>query len=336
MKSTPPGSASEERRYFKEVRFRQIRALVETARHTSFAEASRHLGMSTPSVWRQVRALEEEYGVSLLKAHGHTVRLTEDGERLMELAAPLVEGFESLKRLFADSQARAGRVLRLTAPPTIFTGFLDKPLNVYRKLHPEVRLSMIECSSREAWELVVADKADLAVVGAPEGLELPPALEVTPLAIYPFQAVCPKNYPFAKIKQPTLQDFINQPLILAGEKSSSRIQLNLFVSKAGLQNQLNVVMLATSVQLMLNCVALGIGVAMVTRLATDSISIPAEQATSLVYRDISSLLGSENIALVSRRGRFELPHIQAFREVVLSMRTELHPKPPATKKPRRS
>jgi DNA-binding transcriptional LysR family regulator len=262
-----------------------------------------------------VRALEEEYGVSLLKAHGHTVRLTEDGERLMELAAPLVEGFESLKRLFADSQARAGRVLRLTAPPTIFTGLLDKLLNVYRKLHPEVRLSMIECSSREAWELVVADKADLAVVGAPEGLE---------------------HHPFAKIKQPTLQDFINQPLILAGEKSSSRIQLNLFVSKAGLQNQLNVVMLATSVQLMLNCVALGIGVAMVTRLATDSISIPAEQATSLVYRDISSLLGSENIALVSRRGRFELPHIQAFREVVLSMRIELQPKPPATKKPRRS
>ena len=54
MKAKPRSGAGEERRYFKEVRFRQIRALFEVSRHGSFAAAARSLGMATPSVWRQV------------------------------------------------------------------------------------------------------------------------------------------------------------------------------------------------------------------------------------------------------------------------------------------
>jgi len=57
MKPKRSPKPSDDRRYFKEVRFRQIRALFEIARHGTFAAASRSLGMATPSVWRQVRAL---------------------------------------------------------------------------------------------------------------------------------------------------------------------------------------------------------------------------------------------------------------------------------------
>ena len=124
MKAKPRSAAGEERRYFKEVRFRQIRALFEISRHGSFAAAARSLGMATPSVWRQLRALEDDYGVRFVTAKGRSVRLTEDGERLMRLAAPLVEGFDSLRKLFLDLQAGAERVLRLAAPASV----LNSPL----------------------------------------------------------------------------------------------------------------------------------------------------------------------------------------------------------------
>lgn len=87
MKAKPTSAAGEERRYFKEVRFRQIRALFEISRHGSFAAAARSLGMATPPVWRQLRALEDDYGVRFVTAKGRSVRLTEDGERLTRLAA---------------------------------------------------------------------------------------------------------------------------------------------------------------------------------------------------------------------------------------------------------
>ena len=140
MKAKRPAKPSDDRRYFKEVRFRQIRALVETSRCGSFAEASRRLGMATPSVWRQVRALEDDYGVQLV-------------------AAPLVEGFDSLKKVFHDQHGKAERHLRMAAPATVLNSTLRHIISDYRRTHPQVRLSLIDAPSRIAWQLLQEDKA---------------------------------------------------------------------------------------------------------------------------------------------------------------------------------
>ncbi|MEI6465166.1 MAG: hypothetical protein WCQ89_10620, partial [Verrucomicrobiota bacterium] len=36
----------------------------------------------------------------------------------------------------------------------------------------------------------------------------------------------------------------------------------------------------------------------------------------LVWRDVSPLFGHEDLVLLQRKGRFELPHVRAFRELV--------------------
>ena len=101
------------RQYFKEVRFQQLRALVEVGRQRSFAKAAAAVHLSVPSVWQQVRALEAEFAVPLVVMRGRSVDLTDDGKLLMELAAPLVEGFDSLKALFLDRRNRLSRQLTL-------------------------------------------------------------------------------------------------------------------------------------------------------------------------------------------------------------------------------
>ena len=47
------------RRFFKELRFRQLRALVELSRQKTLSAVATALKMSVVSAWRQVRALEE-------------------------------------------------------------------------------------------------------------------------------------------------------------------------------------------------------------------------------------------------------------------------------------
>ena len=92
MTPKQPAQHPPKRRYFKEVRFRQIRALVELSRQGSFTSAATSLGLAVPSVWQQVRALEDEYGVQIVSSHGPQLSLTEDGQNLVEMATPLVEG----------------------------------------------------------------------------------------------------------------------------------------------------------------------------------------------------------------------------------------------------
>ena len=317
MKAKRSATPSDDRRYFKEVRFRQIRALVETARCGSFAEASRRLGMATPSVWRQVRALEDDYGVQLVAAQGHDVRLTEDGERLVDLAAPLVEGFDSLKKVFNDQHGKAERHLRMAAPAAVLNSTLRHIIAAYRHTHPQVHLSLIDAPSRIAWQLLETEKADLAIVGAPEGVPLPLRFQAELLVKYPFEVVCLESHPFAKIKAPKLRDILKHPLILASEDSSSRMQFDHLVAKAGLIDRVNVIMTAGNVPSILNYVALGMGVAILTRPATEALAVPTDVKARLIYRDVSACLGHDQVVLLHPKGRHELAHVRAFREMVV-------------------
>ena len=306
---------SEERRYFKEVRFRQIRALFEISRHGSFAAAARALGMATPSVWRQVRALEDDYGVRFVAAKGRSVRLTEDGERLMRLAAPLVEGFDSLRKMFLDLQSGAERVLRLAASASVLNSPLRHVIAKYRLSQPSVRLTLIDAPSRVAWGMVESDSADLAIVGAPSGVELSPRLSVVPFASHPFEVIFPVGHPLGKVRKMGLRDILRYPLILAGEDSSSRLQFDHVVSEAGLTSLVNVVMTAGNVPSILNYVGLGMGVAILTRSAIEAISFPAVKKAGLAHRDASAVLGHDNLVIVHPKGRHELEHIRVFREM---------------------
>ncbi len=317
MKAKRPAKPSDDRRYFKEVRFRQIRALVETARCGSFAEASRRLGMATPSVWRQVRALEDDYGVQLVTAQGHNVRLTEDGERLVDLAAPLVEGFDSLKKVFNDQHGKAERHLRMAAPAAVLNSTLRHIIAAYRHTHPQVHLSLIDAPSRIAWQLLETEKADLAIVGAPEGVPLPSRFQAELLVKYPFEVVCLESHPFAKIKAPKLRDILKHPLILASEDSSSRMQFDHLVAKAGLIDRVNVIMTAGNVPSILNYVALGMGVAILTRPATEALAVPTDVKARHNHRDVSTCLGHDHVALLHPKGRHELAHVRALREMVV-------------------
>jgi molybdate transport repressor ModE-like protein len=315
MKAKASPVRSEERRYFKEVRFRQIRALFEISRHGSFAAAARALGMATPSVWRQVRALEDDYGVRFVAAKGRSVRLTEDGERLMRLAAPLVEGFDSLRKMFLDLQSGAERVLRLAASASVLNSPLRHVIAKYRLSQPSVRLTLIDAPSRVAWGMVESDSADLAIVGAPSGVELSPRLSVVPFASHPFEVIFPVGHPLGKVRKMGLRDILRYPLILAGEDSSSRLQFDHVVSEAGLTSLVNVVMTAGNVPSILNYVGLGMGVAILTRSAIEAISFPAVKKAGLAHRDASAVLGHDNLVIVHPKGRHELEHIRVFREM---------------------
>ncbi len=305
------------RRYFKEVRFRQIRALVELSRHRSFAGTAAALGLSVPSVWQQVRALEDEYGVPLVIATGTQVVLTDDGGRLVDLAAPLVEGFDSLRELFADQLRQVPRHLTLVAPAPMLGDALRSSIIRYRKHHPDVRLTLIDRPSQSARQVIEESGADLAVIGMAQGDAPMPQFHTTPLARYAFQLICPETHPLAAARRLSLAQIVRHPLVLSGEDSSSTRQIRHVFHQAGLGDQLQVTMTATNRALLLSYAAIGFGVAIGTTARKANLPKPAKGDVALVVRDLTHLFGHEEVVLVHRKGRHEAPHVRAFREMVL-------------------
>jgi len=305
------------RRYFKEVRFRQLRALVELSRQGSFASAAAALGLAVPSAWQQIRALEDEYGVQLVLAQGSQVSLTQDGRMLVDLAAPLVESFDSLREVFEDRHRTAPRTLTVVAPAAMLSVALRGPIIRYRKAWPTVKLTLIDRPSHAARSVMENDEADIGIIGLARGDEPMPQFQAWPLASFPFHVVCQKTHPLATARRFTLIDLVKQPLVLSAEDSSSHRQIRHVFEQAGLVDRMSVTMTATNRALLLSYVAIGFGIAIGTSAASSKLPKPAGGGTELVRRDASSLFGHEKVFLMQRKGRHELPHVKAFRELVL-------------------
>jgi DNA-binding transcriptional LysR family regulator len=275
------------------------------------------MDLAVPSVWQQIRSLEDEYGVQFVVAEGSKVSLTDDGRALVDLAAPLVESFDGLRAMFEDQRSTAARTLTVVAPSAMLTGALRRPIILYRQHHPKVKLVLLDRPSYLARQVIQQDEADLAIMGMAMGDEVMPQFQYQPLARYAFYLMCPANHALTRARQLTLANIVTQPLVLAPEESSSHRQIRQVFAQAGLAERMNVTVTATNRALLMNYVAIGFGIAIGTSAA--SVKPPKRGAgeAEIVVREAAALFGHEEVFLVQRKGRFEPAHVRAFRELVL-------------------
>lgn len=312
-----------DRRFFKELRLRQLRALVEISRKKSFSAVASFLKLSVVSVWRQVRSLEEEFEVKLVSTEGNQVSLTEEGWMLVEMSEPLVESFLSLRAAFTDRQNRVPRRLTVAAPADILSDELPEPIKMYRKQFPEVELRLMDRPSRGAVAALIAGQTDIAIVGMGMGMtdELDGAADLLPLTRYSMVLLCPAGHPLARNKKLTLKQIVQYPLVLGSEDTSDRSLVDQTFKRAGLLEKLDVALSATRVPLIMRYVALNFGVALLAP-GSHAPFKPNRGELALVSRDVTHLFGYEEVVLLRRKGALKLPHVDAFCQMIATTMEE--------------
>jgi molybdate transport repressor ModE-like protein len=315
---------AEPRRYFKELRFRQLRALVELAQKGSFTAVAETLKLSVPSAWQQIRALEEEFGTTLVRQNGKTVTLTHQGVLLVQLSQPLVESFDRIRELFADQNKKLPRRITVATTASLLLHELQKPLEIYRKRFPEVELSFIDRPSTMARKHLEDGEADVAIIGqiaAPKQTRI----EVTPVTAYPFVLVCPVGHPLLKAKPLKLTDLIKQPLVLPGTGANSRRHIQDVFEAAALWQKANIALTASTFDIVVGYVRMGFGIS-ITSVSPMILKEAAQGHSSyrgVAFRDLSKLFGREEVVVLHRKAKVELPHHVAFREIVATaLRTD--------------
>ena len=124
-------------------RLKQLRAFCEAARHGSMSRAAERIGASQPAVSMQVRALEDELGVSLFERRGPRIALTRVGQSLYRAAVPVVEGLARLPALFAEARdGAAPRSLRVGAGEVSAAYLLPGPLGRFKERHPGAHIEV--------------------------------------------------------------------------------------------------------------------------------------------------------------------------------------------------
>lgn len=121
----------------------RARAFLITAEEGSLSAAARALGMSQPTLGRQVLALEQELGVALFERVGRGLRLTAGGLELLEH----VRGMgEAANRVALSSSGQSQSIegpICITASEVISAFVLPPLLEQLRRTHPGVRIKLV-------------------------------------------------------------------------------------------------------------------------------------------------------------------------------------------------
>jgi DNA-binding transcriptional LysR family regulator len=121
----------------------QVRGFLVTVEEGSFSAASRALGLTQPTLGRQVAALEERLGVTLFERVGRSLTLTRSGLELLEHVRAMGDAASRLA-LSASGQSKAieGPVC-ITASDIVSMHLLPPALARIRELAPGIEVEVV-------------------------------------------------------------------------------------------------------------------------------------------------------------------------------------------------
>ncbi|CAB3665298.1 LysR family transcriptional regulator [Achromobacter pestifer] len=123
-------------------RFDQYRVFARVADMGSFIKAAHALGLPRASVSAAIQQLETQLGVRLLHRTTRQVRLTADGEQLLERVRPLIAEVEDIDQLFHASQRQVSGRLSIDAPSRIARRLIAPALPGLLRRHPRLELAL--------------------------------------------------------------------------------------------------------------------------------------------------------------------------------------------------
>src|ERR1700731_3719649 len=139
---------------------RHLRYFCAVADHGSFSEAGRQLRVSQSAISEQIADLEREVGGALLKRASGRTRLTPHGQLFLAEARKTL--LAANRAVEITNRSLLGQIGSLSIGFFLWGagGFFARIIREYRKLHPDIKLSLYEMRTPEQIEALMAGKTD--------------------------------------------------------------------------------------------------------------------------------------------------------------------------------
>lgn len=204
---------------YKQNRLQQLRGFCYAARAKSISKGAEKIGLSQPSVSLQIKALEEELGARLFERRGPRIELTHDGQRLLEIARPLVEGIDGIEASFAMLRESADRgTVNVAAGGSTIQYLLPPFVERFTRAYPQVDVRLHNVTGKAGLALLREGEIDFAVGPM---LDTPSDIVFHPLVTYETMLVTRLDHPLAAQARVTLKDIAQYPLILPPKNQST-------------------------------------------------------------------------------------------------------------------
>lgn len=290
---------------FKQNRLKQLRAFIHAAQTGSISKAAERLYLSQPSISLQIKALEEELGVSLFERRGPKITITPAGKTLMDLTQPLVEGMDTLPEVFAAKLGEVDSgVLDIAAGESTILYILSKFVNVFTQRYPNIQLRLHNVTGRDGMSMIKADEVDFAVGSMLEAVE---DINYFPIFSYDPMLITPLDHPLAGKQSVTLSDISPYGLILPPRHLSTWRMVKLVFQQHNTPYTISLE--AGGWEVIKKYVQMGMGISIVT-------DICLNDGDALHKIPLNQYFPKRSYGVVMRRGKFISPQARHFLDIM--------------------
>ena len=201
----------------------RMETLLMVCEKNSFTRAAEALAMTQPAVSHHIRTLESELGIKLFYRGKNALKLTPEGEIVVQYARRIKALHEKMLRALAGAEKQMSNI-RVGITHTAESSLIAEVLAKYSTSAPGVRLTVITDIIKNLYDMIDNYEIDLAIVEgrAPEG-------DINALLLDTDYLVCvvSNQNPLAKKSMVTLNDLRKEKMIVRLPGSGTQ---NLFIS----------------------------------------------------------------------------------------------------------
>jgi DNA-binding transcriptional LysR family regulator len=290
------------------MRLHQLRYFVEVAETRHFTHAADNVGITQPSLSKQIHLLEDDLGAPLFERVRGRIALTAAGEVLLPIAKRILADVDTARREVQELVGlRRGRI-RLGATPSLVTALAPAVLRRFRDAHPNVEVRIEESGSQDLVRDLLRGELDLAMIILPaQGAD--PALRAEPVLRDSLVVASLDPLPMAEPGGAVhLAELRDQPLVMFREGYDLRDVTLRACREAGFEPSLSVD--GGEMDAVLSFVEVGLGVALVPGIVVAR--RPRLRVTPLAPPGVQ-----RTIALAGRREAEPTHAARAFRRILV-------------------
>ncbi|UXN67968.1 LysR family transcriptional regulator (plasmid) [Devosia neptuniae] len=194
-----------------------LRSFYHVARLGSFTQAAKALGVSQPTLTRQLLTLEGDFDVKLLRRSTRKLELTEEGRRLLEICEPIFAGLEEAESYLRTEHEKLVRV------DSVYTSRMTDFLAFGHRNFKSCRFDVRMRRSNEVYRSLLDGDCDIGMLTLPQDST---EFDHFTVGTYPLIALVGNDHPWRSRKTVSVFELVGQPVVATSHLSQSRHALD--------------------------------------------------------------------------------------------------------------
>jgi DNA-binding transcriptional LysR family regulator len=208
----------------------KLELLLALAKERHFGRAAEACGVTQPTMSTSIKQLEEILGVMLVQRGSRFQGFTPEGERVLDWARRIVGDTRAMRQEINGLKDKLSGEIRIAAIPTVL-GMVAALTTPFRARHPEVRFSILSCTSADVLGLLENLEVDAGLTY----IENEPIGKVRTISLYneSYRLLTAPDAMFGDRKEVTWKEVGQVPLCLLTPDMQNRRIIDQLLAAAG-------------------------------------------------------------------------------------------------------